>query len=215
VRGPFFSFLGYFLTPAGLLVIGVLDASMLFFLPLGVDVVTIIMAARKPEWLWLYVFLATIGSTIGSASTYWLGKKIGEKGITRFVGERQLQRVRAHLDRGAFVVGALGVIPPPFPFTAFVLGAGAFELAPWAFFGWLGLARVLRFGCETLLARHYGTQIVNWMKTPMFETIIGAFIVLAVAGTIVSAALLWRKTKSDTAASPRRRHTARAAPRLR
>jgi len=215
VRAAFFSFLSYFLTPAGLVVIGVLDASMLFFLPLGVDVVTIIMAARKPQWLWLYVLLATIGSTIGSATTYWLGVKIGEKGIARFVSEPQLRRVKTHLDRGAFVVGALGLLPPPFPFTAFVLGAGAFELAPWAFFGWLALARIVRFGFETALARFYGTQIVNWMKTPMFEMIMGGFIVLALAGTIVSGVVLWRKTKSDTAASPRPHHTARAATRLR
>jgi membrane protein YqaA with SNARE-associated domain len=195
VRAAFLSFLAYFLTPAGLVVIGVLDASMLFFLPLGVDVVTIIMAARKPEWSWLYALLATIGSTIGSASTYWVGRKIEEKGASRFVSERQLQRIKARLDRGAFVVGALGAVPPPFPFTAFVLGAGAFELAPWAFFGWLALARVVRFGCETALASYYGTRIVNWMKTPMFEMIIGGLIVLAVVGTIVSGVMVWRSAR--------------------
>lgn len=214
MRAAFLSFLGYFLTPAGLVVIGVLDASMLFFLPLGVDVVAIIMAARKPEWSWLYVLLATIGSSIGSATTYWVGIKIGEKGIARFVSDRQLGRVKARLDRGAFVVAALGLLPPPFPFTAFVLGAGAFELAPWAFFGWLAAARVLRFGCETALASHYGTQIVNWMKTPTFEWIMGGFIALVFAGTVVSAMVLWRKTKSDSGASPSRRRTARGATRL-
>ena len=215
MRGAFLSFLGYFLTPAGLVAIGALDASIVFFLPLGIDFAAILMAARKPEWFWMYALLATVGSTLGSAGTYWIGQKIGEKGLSRFVSERQLQRVTARLDRGAFVVGALGVVPPPFPFTVFVLGAGAFELRSSAFFLWLVLSRVVRFVCETALAAHYGSQIIRWMKTPMFETIVGGFIGIVVIGTIASAAVLWRKAKSDRAASPRHRRTARAATRLR
>ena len=215
MRGAFFSFLGYFLTPAGLVAIGILDASVVFYLPLGVDFVAIIMTARKPEWFWMYAILATVGSTLGSAGTYWLGKKIGEKGLARFVKERQVQRMKARLDRGAFVVAALGAIPPPFPFTAFVLGAGAFEVSSWTFFAWLALARMVRFVCETALASYYGSQIIRWMKTPLFETIVGAFIVLVVIGTIASGVVLWQTAKSDSAASPRHRRTVRAAPRLR
>lgn len=215
VRGAFLSFLAYFLTPAGLVAIGALDASVVFFLPLGIDFAAILMSARKPEWFWLYALLATIGSTLGSGGTYWIGKKIGEKGLSRFVSERQLQRVKARLDRGAFVVAALGVVPPPFPFTAFVLGAGAFELRMWAFFVWLVLARLLRFGFETALAAYYGSQIIRWMKTPMFKTVVGGFIVIVVIGTIASAVVVWRKAKSDTAASPRPPRTARAATRPR
>ena len=215
MRSAFFSFIGYFLTPAGLVAIGILDASVVFYLPLGVDFVAILMTARRPEWFWLYAVLATIGSTLGSAGTYWVGKKIGDKGLARFVKERQVQRMKARLDRGAFVVAALGAIPPPFPFTAFVLGAGAFEVRSWTFFAWLALARVIRFACETALASYYGSQIIRWMKTPLFETIVGAFIVLVVIGTIASAVVLWQKAKSDTAATPRRRRMARAASRLR
>ncbi len=215
MRAAFFSFIGYFLTPAGLVAIGILDASVVFYLPLGVDFVVIIMTARNPELFWLYAILATVGSTLGSAGTYWVGKKIGEKGLSRFVNERQVQRVKTRLDRGAFVVAALGAIPPPFPFTAFVLSAGAFELSSWTFFAWVALARVVRFACETALASYYGSQIIRWMTTPLFETIIGGVIILAVLGTIVSAVLLWRHAKSDTAASPRRPRTVRAATRLR
>lgn len=194
MRAVFVSFLGYFLTPAGLVIIGVLDASIVFYMPFGVDFVAILMTARTPTLFWLYAVLATIGSGLGSFGTYWLGRKIGEAGVSRFVHERQLQRVKAHLDRGAAVVAALAVIPPPFPFTAFMLGAGAFELRAWPFFGVLAVARLVRFGLETELAARYGSQIIRWMKTPTFETIIGGVIVLALAGTIASAFLLWRKS---------------------
>jgi hypothetical protein len=36
-------------------------------------------------------------------------------------------------------------------------------------------------------AARYGSQILRWMETPMFVTIVGALVVLAVVGTIVSA----------------------------
>ena len=195
VRAAFFSFLGYFLTPAGLVVMGALDASMVFFLPLGIDFVTIIMAARRPELFWLYAVLAALGSVAGAAGTYWIGRMIGEKGLSRFVRRRQLERVRARLDRGVVVVAALALIPPPFPFTAFVLGAGAFELNAWAFFGLLAAARLLRFGCETALASLYGSQILRWMQTPMFVTVVAGLIVLAVAGTTVSIVMVWRGSR--------------------
>ena len=59
MRALFYSLLGYFLTPPGVVAIGALDSSLVFFLPLGIDFVVIIMAARKPELFWLYALLAT------------------------------------------------------------------------------------------------------------------------------------------------------------
>ena len=61
MRGLFYSFLGYFLTLPGVVVMGALDSSLVFFLPLGIDFVVILLAARKPELFWLYAILATIG----------------------------------------------------------------------------------------------------------------------------------------------------------
>jgi membrane protein YqaA with SNARE-associated domain len=197
VRAAFFAFLGYFLTPPGLVVMGVLDASMIFFLPLGIDFVAILMAARKPDLFWLYALLATVGSVAGAAGTYWVGKQIGEKGLTRLVRERQLQRVKKRVDRGVFVVAALALIPPPFPFTPFVLGAGALGMSAWSFFATLAAMRLLRFGVETALASHYGSQIIRWMETPTFEAFVGVFIGLAAIGTIVSAVLVWRSTRRE------------------
>ena len=67
MRAAFFAFLGYFLTIPGIVLMGVLDASLVFFLPLGIDFVVILMTARRPEWFWLYALLATVGSVIGAA----------------------------------------------------------------------------------------------------------------------------------------------------
>ena len=195
MRSLFFSILGYFLSPFGIVLMGILDASMVFFLPLGIDFVVIIMTARRPEMLWVYALLATLGSVVGAAGTFWVGKKAGEKGLTRFVNERRLKRVKARVDRGVFVVAGMALIPPPFPFTPFVLASGAFGMNPWSFFGALAAVRAFRFGLEAALASHYGSGILRWMKTPTFQTVVGVFIVLAVIGTIVSAVVVIRSSK--------------------
>jgi membrane protein YqaA with SNARE-associated domain len=195
MRAFFFSILGYFLSPPGLVLMGLLDASMVFFLPLGIDFVTIIMAARKPDLFWLYALLATAGSLAGAAGTFWIGKKAGETGLSRFVSPRRLKRVKARVNRGAFVVAGLALIPPPFPFTPFVLAGGAFGMNPWSFFGTLAAARVFRFGVEAALAAHYGRAVLRWMRTPMFQKVVGVFIVLAVVGTIASAVAVARSSK--------------------
>jgi len=195
VRAFFFSVLGYFLTPAGVFMMGILDASMVFFLPLGIDFVVIIMTARKPELFWLYALLATLGSLVGAAGTFWVGKKAGEAGLSRFVRPKRLERVKAQVNRGGVLVAGLALIPPPFPFTPFVLASGALGMHAWSFFVPLAVARAFRFGVEAGLAHRYGSQILRWMKTPTFQAVVGVFIALAVIGTIVSAVLLVRSTR--------------------
>ena len=175
---------------------GALDASLVFFLPLGIDFVVIVMTARKPELFWLYALLATAGSLAGAAGTYWIGKKAGEKGLTRFVSPRRLERVTERVNGGAYVMAGLALIPPPFPFTPFVLASGALGMNPWAFFTALAGARLFRFGVEGALARQYGSQILRWMKTPAFQAVVGVIIVLAVIGTIVSAILVIRGSRA-------------------
>lgn len=199
MRAFFFSILGYFLTPAGIVLMGVLDASLVFFLPLGIDFVVIVMTARKPELFWLYALLATAGSVIGAAGTYWIGKKAGEKGLTRFVSPGRLERVKHRVSGGAYVMAGLALVPPPFPFTPFVLVSGAVGMNPWSFFTALAGARMFRFGVECALAYHYGSQILRWMKTPTFQVLVGAIIVLAVVGTIVSAIVAVRSSRRQAA----------------
>ena len=195
MRAAFLSFLGYFLTIPGIVLMGALDASMVFFLPLGIDFVVILMTARKPDLFWLYALLATAGSLIGAGGTYWIGRKVGEKGLTRFVNPRRLKRVEASVNRGTLVVAGLALIPPPFPFTPFVLAGGALGMNAWSFFSALAMVRLLRFGVEGVLAHRYGTAIVAWMRTPTFQAVVGVFIGLAVIGTVISAVILVRGSK--------------------
>jgi membrane protein YqaA with SNARE-associated domain len=196
MRAVFYSLLGYFLTPAGLVVMGALDSSMVFFLPLGIDFVVILLAARKPELFWLYAILATIGSVIGAAGTFWIGRKVGEHGLTKLVKPSQLKRAQERVGESAAVtVAALAIIPPPFPFTAFVLTSGAWHLNAWTFFMTLAAVRTLRFAAESALAAHYGRGIIGWMQSTTFTVTVGVMTAIAMVGTIVSAVAVYRGTR--------------------
>jgi membrane protein YqaA with SNARE-associated domain len=205
MRALFYSLLGYFLTPFGLVLMGALDSSMVFFLPLGIDFVVILLAARRPELFWLYAVMATIGSVIGAAVTFWIGRKVGEHGLSRLIKPSRLARIQQRVsERAAVSVAALAIVPPPFPFTAFVLTSGAFHANAWHFLVTLAGVRMLRFTVEGALAAHYGRGILAWMESTTFAVVVGALIVLAVAGTIVSAIAVYRSTKkgSDSSKGP-------------
>ena len=203
MRALFYSLLGYFLTPFGLLVMGALDSSLVFFLPLGIDFVVIILAARRPELFWLYAVMATVGSVIGAAVTFWIGRKVGEHGLARLIKPSRLERIQQHVSEGAAVsVAALAIIPPPFPFTAFVLTSGAFHVNAWHFFLMLAGVRLLRFTVEGALAARFGRGILAWMESTTFTVVVGALIGLAVAGTVASAIAVYRSTKKGPGAQP-------------
>ena len=202
MRSLFHSLLAYFLTPAGLIAMAALDSSLIFFLPLGIDFVVIILAARNPQLFWAYPLLATAGSLVGAALTFWIGRKAGEHGLARLMRPPRLQRVQRRVKRSAAgTIGALAVIPPPFPFTAFVLTSGAFGVDSRSFFLTLTAARILRFTIESWLATYYGRGILTWMETETFEVIVGALTMLAIVGTVISVAAAVRGSRKEKSAA--------------
>jgi hypothetical protein len=106
--------------------------------------------------------------------------------------------------QAAVSVGALAIVPPPFPFTAFVLVSGALGGRRWAFFTTLAAARLIRFAAEAGLAALYGRRILTWMESTVFEVIVGVLIGVAVIGTIVSIVAVVRGTRGATGREARK-----------
>jgi membrane protein YqaA with SNARE-associated domain len=184
MRHFFAPLLGYFLTPWGPLVLGALDASLIFFLPLAIDMVVIIMSARHRDLFWLYPLLASVGSVAGSMVTFAMGRWMGEAGLERFASESRIDRLKRRVrDKGAIAMAVPAIFPPPFPFTPFALTSGALDVDRWRFFSTLFGVRLLRFGAESLLALAYGRAIIAWLRSDVMQAIIVGFIVIAIAGT--------------------------------
>lgn len=93
-----------------------LDASMVFFLPLAVDMAVVYQAAGDSELFWVFPLLATLGSCAGASVTYRLGRKLGDEGIKRAVSEHRFEAVQGAVhERGAVALGLAALVPPPFP----------------------------------------------------------------------------------------------------
>jgi membrane protein YqaA with SNARE-associated domain len=189
-------FLSLFLSPIGLVILAALDSTLFFSLPLGIDTVVIILAARRHDIAWAIPLMASAGSVAGAALTFWMGQKIGEKGLDRYAPEKRLDKIRKRIkDSGAIALAALDLVPPPFPFTLFVLVAGALKVKPAVFFITLAVCRLLRFGLEAWLAVLYGRRIIRWLDSDLFHDIVGFFILVAIVLTVISIFKLWRSTR--------------------
>ena len=177
--------LGLLISPGGLFVLAALDATVFFWLPFGVDAALIFLTARHREPAWVYVLLATTGSVTGSAITFWMGRKIEEAGLNKYVPRRRLKRVTSVVKKkGIFALALLALLPPPFPFTALVLAAGALGADAARFLAALAAGRLMRFSVESILAARYGSAVLRWMDSTLVHYVVGAFIA---AAAIVSA----------------------------
>jgi membrane protein YqaA with SNARE-associated domain len=174
-------------TPVGIIVLAALDSMPGFYLPLGIDVAVVILAARLRRFWWAVPLVATAGSVAGAALTFWVGAKAGEKGLDRYVSQNRLASIRSWIrNSGAVALGVLDLLPPPFPFTAFVFAAGALEVRRTTFFETLAVCRLLRFGIESALAAAYGRRIVSWLESDLLYDMAGFFIGIALVVTIAS-----------------------------
>jgi membrane protein YqaA with SNARE-associated domain len=186
-----------FASPAGVFVLAALDSTLFFSLPFGIDAAVILLAAQLRALWWIVPLIATAGSVAGAALTFWMGIKIGEQGLERCVPKKRLERVRTRVrEKGAIALAVLDLIPPPFPFTPFVLAAGALDVKPRLFFIVLAICRVVRFGAEAALARVYGRRILSWLDSDLFHNVVSFFILVAIALTALSLVQVVRATRS-------------------
>jgi membrane protein YqaA with SNARE-associated domain len=191
-----------FASPGGVFVLAALDSTLFFSLPLGIDAAVILLAARWRELWWIVPLIATAGSVAGAFLTFWMGIKIGEQGLERWIAPKRLARVRDRVrEKGAIALAVLDLIPPPFPFTPFVLAAGALEVKSRIFFGTLVACRLLRFGMEAVLAQKYGQSILSWLDSDLFHNIVSVFMLLAVALTVLSLIQVVRSTRRPARAA--------------
>jgi len=182
--------LGSFASPVGVFVLACLDSTLFFSLPFGIDAAVILLSARSEQLAWMVPLIATLGSSAGAALTFWMGRKAGEQGLDRYLDKRRLDAVRRRVgERGAVALALFDLIPPPFPFTAVVLAAGALDVPTRLFFATLAVARLFRFGLESYLAARFGRQILHWIESDIVQGVVFAMIVLGIG---LTAYTVWR-----------------------
>jgi membrane protein YqaA with SNARE-associated domain len=170
----------------GLIPLGVLDASVIP-LPGSMDVLTIVLAAKQPDWWIYYALMATVGSVTGNYLTYRLARKGGKETLERKLSRKNMNMVTKNFERwGFWAVAVPALLPPPMPLVPFVLAAGATKYPLKKFLAALTLARIVRYSVLSLLAARYGREIILFIRSHGHPV---AFAVAAV-GAIAAAVFL-------------------------
>ena len=185
----------------GLLIVGIIDSSFLTA-PLANDLLVIVLTASHPAWMPYYAVMAAAGSTIGCAIVDVVSRK-AEKGVKHSIVSKRLNFVEWHVRRRAGVALAVSaIIPPPFPFTPFVVAAAAAGYPRKKLLSVVAGARFFRFAVEGGLAIFYGEGILSLAKSRAMERTIVVLIIVALGASVFS---LFRWIRKGRRSSRRKR----------
>jgi len=93
------------------------------------------------------------------------------------------------------------LMPPPFPFTAIVAAAAAFQYPRNKLLSFVGAGRFARFVIEGALAIHYGRWIIRQARSPILEDVMIALIVISIVASVISI-YQWSEKSKRTAHQP-------------
>jgi membrane protein YqaA with SNARE-associated domain len=185
----------------GQLILGVLDSSFLF-MPLGNDLLTVVLSVQNHEWMIYYATMATIGSVLGCLVTDLLVRRHGEAGLEKYMSRRRLGYVKRKVTRSAgWALTMASLMPPPFPFTPFVAAAAALQYPRKKLLTVIAVTRMIRFTGMGFLAILFGQRILRWGRLPSVQFAVIALIVISVAGSVISV-IGWIKRSKSKVASP-------------
>ena len=170
----------------GQLILGILDSSFLF-MPLGNDLLMVVLSTRKHSLMLYYAAMATIGSVLGCLLLDVVIRKHGEAGLEKFVPRNRLKYVEKKVrGSAAWALILASIMPPPFPFTPFIAAAAALQYPRKKMLTVVGAARMVRFTATGVLAILFGRRIMEWAKAPWVVDAVIALIVICVVGSILS-----------------------------
>ena len=170
----------------GILLVSIADDSFLF-LPIGSDLLTVILVARNHEKLVLYVLAGTVGSTIGVFLLDIICRKGGEAMLTRLVKPKLLGFLKQRMEQhAAMVVIVTCLAPPPYPFGAAIAVASAFQYPRQRLLILVFIARAVRFSLIGWAAIYFGRRILRIANSSEFLWFMGAFIAFCLIGSILS-----------------------------
>jgi membrane protein YqaA with SNARE-associated domain len=170
----------------GLVLLAVADDSFLF-LPIGSDLLTVVLVARNHGRLALYALAAATGSTIGVFLLDLVCRNLGEAGLKRIVKPKLLDSLKHQMQRRAAAVLVVSCLaPPPFPFGAAIAAASALQYPRPRLLIVVFLARLARFALVGWSAIYFGRRILRIANSTEFLWFMGIFITFCLIGSVLS-----------------------------
>ncbi|HEV3041783.1 MAG TPA: VTT domain-containing protein [Candidatus Angelobacter sp.] len=186
---------------AGLILLALADNSVVP-LPGSMDVLTVILSAHQKDWWPYYALMATLGGITGGYVTYALGRKGGKEALEKKLPKQKAKKIYEIFNRHGFWSLLLpAVLPPPVPFSPFLVAAGALQYSRRKFFVAVGLGRAIRYNVLAYLGSKYSRQILGFFKD-YYQPILWTFVGLSVSGGIAAAIYVWKRKREGKPVIP-------------
>jgi membrane protein YqaA with SNARE-associated domain len=147
----------------GLFAIAFLDSAAVP-MPGGPDAVILLLSWQRPAMLHIIVLAASIGSMLGCMVLYGIGRKGGEKALSRFNPEKVAWIEKKMQEYGALAVVAAVVAPPPFPTKPVILAAGMLRIGKLRFILSVLVGRLIRYSLVAYLGAKFGDKAAQVLK---------------------------------------------------
>lgn len=189
----------------GLILLTMADDSFLF-LPIGPDLLMVILVARNHRELPLYVASGAVGSTMGVYLLDLVCRKGGEEGLKRLIKPGRLEALKQRMRKHAALIVIISCLaPPPFPFGVYIAAASALQYPKPRLLALVFGARAIRFALVGWAAIYFGRGILKITNSSEFARGITGFIAFCVIGSIISAIRWFRLQTNGMDASVRHR----------
>jgi membrane protein YqaA with SNARE-associated domain len=179
--------LGFFLHYGvfGLLLLTIADDSFLF-LPIGGDLLMVLLVARNHGLFPGYTLAAASGSTIGVFFLDLVCRNGGEAGLKRIVKPRLHEYLKRKMESHAAVALIVSSLaPPPFPFGAAIAVASTLQYPRPRLLTVVFFARAVRFSLVGWAAIAWGRDILRIANSAGFLWFMGGFIALCLIGSTI------------------------------
>jgi len=185
----------------GLILLGLADNSVVP-MPGSMDALTIVLSAHQSSWWPYYAIMATIGGIVGAYVTYELGFKSGEQALEKKVSKKKADRIYSLFKRyGFWSLFVPALLPPPVPFSPFLMVAGALRYPKRYFLFAVGLARAIRYGLLAWLGSMYSKQIFGFFHQ-YYRSMLWAVIALSVIGGVAALYWWWKRKREGKPVIP-------------
>ena len=184
----------------GLMLLAVCDSSFVS-LPEVNDILLMTFSVSNPGGMVTYATLTTLGSLIGCALLYGVGRKGGEaflRRTPRMTDDKLVRMQNWYRRHGVLAVIIPSLLPPPTPFKIFVLSAGAFGISWPKFIAAVVVGRGIRYFSEGILAVIYGPAAIEFVRQN-FGMIGLGLAILIVASAVVYFFFARRRIRSSEA----------------
>ena len=166
------------------MVLAMCDSSFVS-LPEVNDILLMTFAINEPESMIKFALLTMLGSVIGCALLYAVGRKGGEAFLRKSFADERLAKVQRWYQRhGVLAVIVPSLLPPPTPFKMFVLSAGAFGISWPKFLTAVVIGRGIRYFSEGILAVMYGPAAIEFVQKNYGKVGLALAAVIVVSGLV-------------------------------